>query len=147
MAFNGHYHHPQKIQLSSDHIPVVCVGSPAELNWSDADSSISRGIMCVELEGSKVKCTRIPTNLPRFFNSPNPEATDRDFVRNLELEKKRNTGNTRVHDKHTVIGGANIKKAIRGYVEETTAANQDGRRTLSELGLTLYYKGKEKGGE
>jgi len=134
VCFNGHYHHPQTIKLSDEHVPVHCVGTPAELNWSDADSKVPRGIGFVTIKGQKVTYERIPLNFPRFFNAPSDEATELDFVRNLE-EQKRST-KTKTHNDHDTIGGSEMTHAIRGYVVEKRKSGRAG--PLTELGIHLY---------
>ena len=135
VCFNGHYHHPQKIVLSDEHIPVVCVGTPAELNWSDADSDTFRGITVVDiLGGTKVVHQRIKLNFPRFYNSPNEAAKKGDFVRNLEEQKAQIQ--TKTHNEHATIGGGNMESAIRGYVSEKGTEKRE--KTLTDLGIHIY---------
>ena len=141
ICFNGHYHHPQTIKLSQNHIPVICVGTPAELNWSDADSEIARGIVYVEVAEKQVHYERIPLNFPRFFNSPSSKAKKNDFVRNLEEQKRE--AQTRTHTNYDIIGGSEITQAIQGYVEEKQKSTRQG--TLTELGIHLYNNRYKKG--
>jgi DNA repair exonuclease SbcCD nuclease subunit len=120
-VINGHYHHPQKIIISEDHVPVTCVGSPVQINWSDADSKRERGFLLINETPSAVKLSRIYLpKYPKFYNGNPPEAREGiDFVREVVDRKTSTSSNS------NKIGGTKIGTALTEYTKSVYNGDLD----------------------
>lgn len=135
LVVNGHYHHPQQIQLSSKHVPVECMGTPYHVSWSDMDSP-RRGLTCIELlEGGGYRIKRKTLgSYPCFLSSAEHTRPGLDFVRETA---KLNTANASVREESYTVGGADMRQSIQGYAQSRTNSKKKAR-TLAEIGFALY---------
>lgn len=136
ICFNGHYHIPQTITTPGQ-VPVICVGAPYHLNWSDADSNLRRrGIIVVTITRERCSYKRIWLNrFPHFYRKRTKDTRPKDFVQE-ELQNISDVA-TVVHESADVIGGSNMEDAIEQYTLDRFQGKQDDEY-VSEVGIALY---------
>ena len=134
ICFNGHYHIPQTI-TTHGHVPVVCVGAPYHINFSDTDGG-ARGIIVVTITRERCSYKRIWLNrFPHFYRKRTKDTRPKDFVQE-ELQDISDVA-TVVHDSADVIGGSNMEDAIEQYTLDMYKGQHDDEY-VSEVGIKLY---------